>query len=104
MILNVVLHRFGNRFIDALKQTLLLNKDLDLFKRIYFNKGSTYSGSRVPIIQREIDLCNEIISMIKTLPNVLDYAGHLTYIEQTIVWLKKDIDNEQRRDFQDNYE
>lgn len=104
MILNVVLHRFGNRFIDFLKQTLLLNKDLDLFKRIYFNKGGTYSGSRVPIIQREIDLCNEIMIMIKTLPCVLDYAGHLGYLEQTIVWLKKDIDNEQRRDFQEHYE
>ena len=101
IIMNVVLHRFPNQFIQFLKQLLLLNKDVDVIKGIYLDKGGVYSGSRVPHLQREIDLCKEIISMIKTLPEILDYVNHLKYFEQNVFWLKKDIENEQRRDFEE---
>jgi hypothetical protein len=104
MIMNVVMHRFPNKFIVFLKQTLLLNKGVELLKGIYLDKGGIYSGSRVPHIQREIDLCKEIVAMIKTLPDILEYAGHIKYLEQKIVWLKKNIDSEQRREFQEHYD
>ncbi|HMK17608.1 MAG TPA: ATP-binding protein [Chitinophagaceae bacterium] len=104
MIMNVVIHRFPIQFVTFLKQVLLLNKNIDLLKGIYLDKGGVYSGSRVPHIQREIDLCKEIIVMIKTLPDILDYVDHIDYLEKKIVWLKEDIDREQRRDFQEHYE
>ena len=103
MVMNIILHKFHDQFISYLKQFLILNKDVELFKRIWLNTGGSYSGSRVPSIQREIDFIRNIIAMIKTLSYVLDYAKHLTYLEQRIVWLKKEIDNEQRRDFEDFY-
>jgi hypothetical protein len=102
--MNVVIHRFPNQFVTFLKQALLLNKNIDLLKGIYLGKGGVYSGSRVPHIQGEIDLCKEIIVMIKTLPDVLDYAGHIEYLEQKINWLKEDISNEQRREFQEQFD
>jgi hypothetical protein len=86
------------------KQFLLLNKDVEYLKGIELDKGEVFSGSRVPHIQREIDLCNAIISMIKTFPGILDYAEHLNYLEQRITWLNKDINNEQRREFVEFYD
>lgn len=103
MILNIVLHRFSNQFIKFLKQFLILNKNVELFKNIWLDKSRSYSGSRVPYIQKQIDFCDEIILMVKTLPDILDYSEHIKYLEQRIVWLRKDIDNEQRRDFQEFY-
>jgi hypothetical protein len=104
MIMNIVLHRFPNQFLRFLKQFLILNKSVESFKKIWLDKGGTYSGSRVPQIQRQMDFCDEIILMIKTLPEILDYADHIKYLEQRIIWLKKDIENEQRRDFEEFYE
>ena len=91
VILNVIIHLFPDQFINFLKQILLLNKDVKLLKQIYLDTGGTYSGSRVPKIQREIDLCNEIIIMVKSLPDILDYADHLKYLDQKNIWLKKDL-------------
>lgn len=100
MIMSVVLYRFQDKFINFLKQFLLLNKDLEIFKHIWLETSGVTVGSRVPYIQKEIDFCNEIASMVKTLPNILDYADHLKYLEQKIIWLKRDINNEQKRDFE----
>ena len=100
MIMSVVLYRFQDKFINFLKQFLLLNKDLEIFKHIWLETSGVTMGSRVPYIQKKIDFCNEINSMVKTLPNILDYADHIKYLEQKIIWLKKDIDNEQKRDFE----
>lgn len=100
MIMSVILYRFNDKFISYLKQFLIRNKDIKIFKQIWLEKSGVTMGSRVPYIQKEIDFCNEIISMVKSLPSILDYADHIKYLEQKIIWLKKDIENEQKRDFE----
>ncbi|MFC5683629.1 nSTAND3 domain-containing NTPase [Flavobacterium sp. MAHUQ-51] len=101
MIMSVILYRFHNKFISYLKQFLLLNKDIEIFKYIWLETSGVTTGSRVPYIQKEIDFCGEIASMVKLLPNLLDYVEHIKYLEQKIIWLKKDIENEQKRDFEE---
>lgn len=61
------------------------------------------SGSWVPVYQRRIDFYQSIIKMINTLPDILDYAEHITYFEQLIAWKKEDIKNEMKRDFMDEH-
>ena len=100
MIMSVALYRFHDKFISYLKQFLLLNTDLEIFKYIWLETSGVTMGSRVLYIQKEIDFCVEITSMVKALPNILDYADHVKYLEQKIIWLKKDIVNEQKRDFE----
>ena len=100
MIMSVALYRFHDKFINYLNHFLLLNEDLEIFKCIWLETSGVTMGSRVPYIQKEIDFCDEIASMVKALPNILNYADHLKYLEQKIIWLKKDIVNEQKRDFE----
>ena len=104
MIMNIALYQFRNEFLRFLKEILILNKELEILKNFHFNTGGVYSGSRVPQIQREMDLCKEIMDMMKTLPDVLDYGEHVKHMEQRIVWLKKDIKREQRSDFEELYQ
>ena len=101
MIMSVVLHKIPNEFLSFLKQFVVLSKDIDVFKSIWLNTAGVRVGSRVPQIQAEIDFCNEIILMIKRLPGILDYAEHIKYLEERIGWLRKDIEREQKRDFED---
>lgn len=103
VIMNVVMHRFPSQFIRFLKQILLLTKDVNYLKSMQLDKGGVYTGSRIPHIQREMDFCQEIIQMIKTLPEVLDYSDHIQYLEQKIDWLKQDKIREQKREFQEEY-
>lgn len=103
VVLNIVMHKFSTHFISFLKTFLLRNKDIERFKDIHLDRNTSYSGSRVPYIQKEIDFTSELIVMVKGLPDILDYSEHIDYLEQRILWLKKDIKREQRRDFEDEY-
>jgi hypothetical protein len=99
-----ILHTCKNKLVLYLKQFLLLNNNFEIFKNFWLDEGGTYSGSRVSHIQREIDLHKEILEMIKNLPNILNYHLHIEYLEKRIIWLRKDIDNEQRRDFEEFFD
>jgi energy-coupling factor transporter ATP-binding protein EcfA2 len=103
MIMNVVLHKFNSRFIAYLRQFLLLNKDISILKSMFFEKFQVYTGSRVPYIQNEIEFCQQIIAMVNTLPGILSYSAHLDYLEKMVVSLRKEIADEQQRDFQEFY-
>lgn len=98
-LLNVVYDKFNDWFLEFFRELLLVNKDTELLKKISFSRTESWSGSRVPIIQSKIYFLEKVVATIKTLPNLLDYAGHIKHFEQRIRWKKQEIDNELRRDF-----
>lgn len=102
-VFNIIVHRYNSQYIDFIKQLIILNKDVEILKQLHFDKGGVYSGSRVPRIQSEIDFSKKIIEMINDLPDTLSYSEHINYLEQKIGWLKKDIEREQRREFENEY-
>jgi Fic family protein len=103
VIINVIQHRFNDSFIKYLKQFFRLNSNFEFFRKMFLSTGGSYSGSRVPIIQQEIDLCYKIINTINELPNILDFTEHTEYLENKINWLKKDIVEEQKREFSNSF-
>jgi len=104
VIINVIQHTFPDYFIQFLKQVFLLNPDVGVFKKMFLTKFGVYTGSRVPHIQWEIDLCNDILTMVKGLPKLLVYSGHIEYLEQRVVWLKDSIIKEQKEEFREQYD
>ncbi len=103
MIASIVLHRYKPQFVSFLREFLVLNKDIEIFKNIHLTKGGVTINSRVPYIQKQIDFLTEILTMLKGLPDLLQYTAHIELIQQEILWAKKDILNEQKREFQDIY-
>lgn len=99
----VVYHNFNTWFLNYFKEFLLVNKNIEVTKRINFGRTESWSGSRVPIIQKKIEFYQDIIKMINTLPDILDYSEHIDYFEQKIIWKKQDIEYEQRRDFMEEF-
>lgn len=65
--------------------------------------SESWSGSKVPVIQKKIEFYEDVLKMIKTLPNILDYSQHINYFEQAIRWKQKEIKEEQRRAFEDEF-
>ena len=103
MLIEVVYHNFNGWFVEYFKEFLLINKDVALTRDINFERSESWSGSRVPLIQKKIEFYQDIIKMINTLPNILDYSEHIDYFEQKIAWKKKEIEEEQRRDFMQEF-
>lgn len=99
MLIEVVYHNFNGWFIEYFREFLLINKDVALTRKINFGRSESWSGSRVPLIQKKIEFYQDILKMINALPNILDYSEHIGYFEQKIGWKKKEIEDEQRRDF-----
>jgi len=102
-VLNIVMHKFDKDFVLFLRKLLLLNNDFELFKRIHLSKGGMISTGRVPSIQLSIDLYTDIITMINELPDTLSYTEHIDYLEKSIVWSKKEIEQEQKREFMEEH-
>lgn len=103
MLVEVVYHNFNVWFIEYFKKFLLLNKDIEITKRISFGRSSSTTGSWVPVYQKKVEFYQDIIKMINTLPDILDYSEHIDHFEQKIIWKKQDIKREQRRDFMDEF-
>lgn len=103
MLIEVVYHNFNGWFVEYFKEFLLINKDVALTRKINFGRSESWSGSRVPLIQKKIEFYQDILKMINALPNILDYSEHIDYFEQKIGWKKKEIEDEQRRDFMEEF-
>jgi hypothetical protein len=85
------------------KEFLLLNSDVEITKEIAFDRSSSTTGSWVPVYQKKIDFYQDILKMINSLPNILDYSRHIDYFEQKITWKRRDIEREQKRDFMEEF-
>ncbi|MBS1635375.1 MAG: hypothetical protein JST26_05585 [Bacteroidetes bacterium] len=98
-IMNVVTYSFTNETLIFFKEYLLLNKDTEILKSLWLERNDVISGSRVPKIEAHIVFCNQIIEMIKSLPNPLNYVDHIKHWERELEWAKKDKQQELKRDF-----
>ncbi|WP_412469274.1 hypothetical protein [Pedobacter sp. KLB.chiD] len=96
-------HNFQDWFISYFREYLLVNKKFELTRKITFGRSESWSGSRVPLIQKKIDFYQQILKMVQELPDVIDYFEHIDHFEQLIAWAKKDIAREQRGDFMDEF-
>ena len=76
---------------------------MEVTKHINFGRSESWSGSRVPLIQKKIEFYQDIIRMINTLPSILDYSEHIDHFEQKIIRKKQEIEDEQRRDFMEEF-
>ena len=103
MLIDIVYHNFKGWFIEYFAQFLLVNKEVTLVKQINFSKMESWSGSRVPLIHSKIKFYEDILKMMNTLPNLLDYSEHFDYFEQKIVWKKDEIEREQKKDFMNEF-
>lgn len=103
MLIEVVYANFRDWFIEYYREFLLLNRDIEVTKNIAFGRSSSTTGSWVPVYQKKIEFYQDILKMISSLPNILDYSEHIDYFEQKIVWKRMDIEREMKRDFMDEY-
>lgn len=103
ILIEVVYSSYRDWFMEYFKEFLLLNKDIEITKHISFGRSSSTTGSWVPVYQKKIEFYKDILRMINTLPNILDYSEHIDYFEQRIIWKKKDIEREQKRDFMEEF-
>lgn len=103
MLIEVVYNDFRDWFIEYFREFLLVNKNVEIVKNISFGRSESWSGSRVPLIQKKIEFYQDIISMINALPNTLDYSEHIDCFQQKIKWKKTQIEDEQKNDFMEEF-
>jgi hypothetical protein len=101
VIMNVIVFTFSDQTLYFFKELILLNQDVELFKEINFEKGGAYSGSRVPIIDKEVNFVKQQIDLIKDLPNSLVFVEHLRYLDEKVKWLLETRQRELKADFKE---
>ncbi|WP_314990714.1 ATP-binding protein [uncultured Campylobacter sp.] len=75
------------------------NNDYELFKSLKFEKNLRMShGSRVPVIQRDIEFYEKLMSAMDT----VSLLKHRSFLEEIIDDLKRRIDREKKSDFMED--
>jgi hypothetical protein len=93
---------FGQELIRELIELFLdANKVFDDFKKIeYEQRTSSWSGSRVPILEREKTHLIDILPLL----NSVDFLEHRAYVELQIENKIKHIESEKKRDYLESRE
>jgi len=85
--------------IDMVEHFLNENSSIETFKRLRFHPISQgWSGSRVPILQKELDFYKSILKLM----NGMEFLEHKVYIKERIGFVDKEIKREMKRDFMDD--
>lgn len=83
---------FYERFLE-------INKDFESFSTLRFEPmHESWSGSRVPLLERKVDFYKELIVLCKG----IDYLEHRGFLENRIQQLRDSIQSEKKRDFIDH--
>ena len=93
---------FYKQQIRFLREFLLLNKDIKFIHSMFLNPSGVTWGSIVPHLEEEITRIEQVIDMIKGLPNPLDYKEHIEYYERSSEGVKKHKKEELKRNFMDS--
>ena len=99
IMINVVVYSFPDQLLRFLKEVLILNKDVNFIKELWLEKNEVTVNSRVPSIEKSIELRKQFIALVQNLPNSLDYFDHIKYWEDEIQWLEKDKQQAMKQDF-----
>jgi hypothetical protein len=98
---NLVFHVFRNQFRphywDAIKQFLLLNPNINDFKKLDLLNNSFFSTGKViwaDIKAKELD---DILNIINKLPGGSRFLPHKVYLKNQIIAERKHADNERNR-------
>ena len=82
--------------IELIVHFLSLNQDIEDFKRVDYELATnSWSGSRVPYIEKEKGFLMKIIPRL----NSIDLLDHKSYVEQQIESKDRAIEYEKKRDF-----
>jgi hypothetical protein len=82
LIFQVVMSTLRYHTVEFILYFLNINKDIDVFKDIkLFPEVQSWSGSEVPLIEKEIIFLNELIDGI----NGIDYIEHKAYLKECIL-------------------
>lgn len=103
MLFNIVVSKYGSEKYEFLKLILNKNKNLELFRKLdFYVQSSTFSGSRIPRIQKEISEFEELKDFLEKL-NDLDLLNHIVWVENSISSHKREIEEERKREFLDEW-
>ena len=82
--------------LELLRFFLERNNNFSIFKKIdFFSRKMIWSGSRVPILEREKEYLLKILALL----NDATFLEHRAYIEKLILSKNKEIENEKKSDF-----
>jgi hypothetical protein len=78
------------------KEFLARNKSVETFRRLSLEvRSKAYSGSAVPVFQKDYDFLESILSMLQG----VELLEHKLYLERRLEGLRQYIESEKKRDF-----
>lgn len=103
MLFNIIVSKYKDKKYEFLKLILDKNKNLDFFIWLdFYVQSTTFSGSTILRIQEEISEFEKLKDFLISL-NDLDLLNHVKWVEDSISFHKKEIEEERKREFLDEW-
>jgi DNA polymerase III delta prime subunit len=100
VVFNIICYSYPSKRDEFLKNILLINSDVELFKKLELVKrGGVFSGSRIPYIEKDIKSWEKVLVVLAEMSNRLDFFEHKEYVEKQISYCRSDKKRVMKREF-----
>lgn len=99
-IFDVIATVFPGKRLEYVKEFLEKNSNFDMFKKIYlFPSSSSWSGSEVPLIEKDIEFLEKLLDEISG----VDFLEHRLYLKERISSEKEYKQKVLKREYMENF-
>jgi hypothetical protein len=104
IVFSVICYKYPDLKFEFLERFLILNSDFEIFKNLEITQRSnSWSGSYIPILEGEKKIWENVISVLNSLPNRINYYVHKEYVNRQIVYCDLAIKDEMKREFYEDF-
>ncbi len=104
MVFSIICYKYTNYKMEFLEIFLRRSSNFEVFRNLeIIPRSQTWSGSHIPILEREKKTWYEVLSIIERLPNRLDFYEHKEYVSRRITGCDLNIKDEMKREFFEDF-
>jgi hypothetical protein len=104
VIFSIISYRYPKLKMQFLKNVLMLNNSMDVFRSLeIIPRSRSWSGSHIPILEGEKKTWSEVLEVIESLPNRMDFYEHKEFVSRCIAGCNLSIKDEMKREFIEDF-
>lgn len=104
VVFNIICYKYPKLKMNYLERFLKLTSDFKIFNNLEIIKRSNIcTGSYIPLLEREKEIWENVISVLDRLPNRIEYYEHKEYANCQIGYCEIRIKEEMKREFYEDF-
>ncbi len=104
VVFSIICYKYPSLKMEILEMFLTLNNDFEVFRKLeIIQRSKSWSGSYIPVVEGEKKIWENVLSVLESLPNRMDFYEHKEYTTRQIGYCDLRIKDEMKREFHEDF-